>query len=139
MGCAGELPTSAVVSVWPKPSRSMSPHAFFTRPIISGFNGSPAPTTSLKLTSYAERSSWISMRQTVGGAQSVVIRYVTSASSVALALNRAVLWTNTVAPAFHGANTQLHACLAQPGELMFRCTSPGLRPIQYIVDKWPTG
>ncbi len=79
------------------------------------------------------------MRQTVGGAQSVVIWCLTSASSVAFALKRDVLWMNTVAPAFHGAKTQLHACFAQPGELMFRWTSPGLRPIQYMVDKWPTG
>src|ERR1044072_9896010 len=46
---------------------------------------------------------------------------------------------NTVASAFHGANTLLHACFAQPGEEMLRCTSPGSRPIQYIVDRWPTG
>jgi len=37
------------------------------------------------------------------------------------------------APAFHGAKKQLHACLAQPGDEMLRCTSPGFRPIQYIV------
>ena len=46
---------------------------------------------------------------------------------------------NTQAPAFHGAKTLLQACLAQPGEEMLRCTSPGRRPIQYIVDRWPTG
>src|SRR5215212_2167463 len=45
----------------------------------------------------------------------------------------------TQACAFHGAKTLLHACLAQPGELMLRCTSPGCRPIQYIVDRCPTG
>ena len=44
-----------------------------------------------------------------------------------------------VASAIHGANTLDHACLAQPGEEMLRCTSPGLSPIQYIVDRWPTG
>ncbi len=41
--------------------------------------------------------------------------------------------------AFHGANRLLHACLAQPGEEMFRWTSPGWLPIQYIVDRWPIG
>ena len=46
---------------------------------------------------------------------------------------------NTVAPAFHGAKKQLQACLAHPGEEMFRCTSPGCKPSQYIVDRWPTG
>src|ERR1044071_253815 len=45
----------------------------------------------------------------------------------------------TVASAFQGANTLLHACFAQPGDEMLRCTSPGSRPIQYIVDRWPTG
>ena len=33
----------------------------------------------------------------------------------------------------------LHACFAQPGEEMFRCTSPGCRPIQYMVDRCPAG
>ena len=46
---------------------------------------------------------------------------------------------NTQARAFHGAKTLLQACLAQPGEEMLRWTSPGRRPIQYIVDRWPTG
>src|SRR5437763_12635232 len=45
----------------------------------------------------------------------------------------------TVASAFHGANRLDQACLAQPGEEMFRCTSPGLRPTQYIVARWPIG
>ena len=44
-----------------------------------------------------------------------------------------------VAPAFHGANTLLQACLAQPGEDRFRCTSPGWMPIQYMVDRCPAG
>ncbi len=44
-----------------------------------------------------------------------------------------------VASAFHGANTLLQACFAQPGEEMFRWTSPGRSPIQYAVDRWPTG
>ena len=44
-----------------------------------------------------------------------------------------------VASAFHGANTLLQACLAQPGEEMFRCTSRGRNPIQYMVDRWPIG
>ena len=47
--------------------------------------------------------------------------------------------TSTLASAFHGAKTLLQACLAQPGEEMLRCTSPGCRPIQYIVDRCPTG
>src|ERR1044072_668624 len=45
----------------------------------------------------------------------------------------------TVASAFQGANRLDQACLAQPGEEMFRCTSPGLRPIQYMVARCPTG
>nr|BFE68813.1 hypothetical protein GCM10020092_021140 [Actinoplanes digitatis] len=46
---------------------------------------------------------------------------------------------NTHAWAFHGAKTLLHACFAQPGDEMFRCTSPGRSPIQYIVDRCPAG
>src|SRR3954453_1830467 len=46
---------------------------------------------------------------------------------------------NTQAWAFQGAKTLLQACLAQPGEEMLRGTSPGCRPIQYIVDRCPTG
>ncbi len=41
----------------------------------------------------------------------------------------------TVAPAFHGAKKQLQACLAQPGDEMLRCTSPGRNPSQYMVDR----
>jgi hypothetical protein len=44
-----------------------------------------------------------------------------------------------VASAIHGAKKQLHACLAQPGELIARCTSPGRTPIHAIVDICPTG
>src|SRR3954453_21024032 len=46
---------------------------------------------------------------------------------------------NTVASAFHGAKRLDQACLAQPGEEMFRCTSPGFRPIQNIVARCPIG
>src|SRR5689334_25437291 len=45
----------------------------------------------------------------------------------------------TVASAFHGAKRLDQACLAQPGEEMFRCTSPGLSPIQYMVARCPIG
>ena len=44
-----------------------------------------------------------------------------------------------MAPAIQGANTLLHACFAQPGEETLRCTSPGCSPIQYAVDRCPTG
>ena len=63
----------------------------------------------------------------------------TSTSSRAAALNGAWLIISTVAPAFHGAKKVLQACLAQPGEEMFTCTSPGCRPSQYMVDSAPTG
>src|SRR3954470_8734456 len=46
---------------------------------------------------------------------------------------------STVASASQGANRLLQACLAQPGEDRFRCTSPGRSPIQYSVDRWPIG
>ncbi len=79
------------------------------------------------------------MRQTVGGAHSVVTRSATRVSSTRLASKRGWLKTNTVAPAIHGAKKLLQACLAQPGDEMFQCTSPGCRPSQYIVERWPTG
>jgi hypothetical protein len=44
-----------------------------------------------------------------------------------------------VASAIQGAKKQLHACLAQPGELMLRCTSPGCAAIQNAVARCPTG
>ena len=44
-----------------------------------------------------------------------------------------------VASAIHGAKKHDHACSAQPGEEMFRCTSPGWMPRKYRVDRWPTG
>jgi len=81
----------------------------------------------------------MTIRHTVGGAHSVVTPCRRSTSSSAGAENRRALCTSAVAPAFHGANTLLQACLAQPGEDTLRCTSPGRSPIQNIVDRWPTG
>src|SRR3984885_10632971 len=108
--------------------------------ITSGFSGSPAPTHSRSvLTSAAARSACTSIRQTVGGAQSEVTPQAGSASNRAWGENRSCPRISDVAPAIQGANTLLHACLAQPGEEMFRCTSPGCRPIQYIVDRCPAG
>ena len=62
-------------------------------------------------------------------------------SSVAItdAASKRPFMTSTQASAIHGAKTLLHACFAQPGEEMLRCTSPGSSPIQYIVDRCPTG
>jgi hypothetical protein len=91
------------------------------------------------LSRQADRSSWISIRHTVGGAQKLVTSHRSSTSSSAGAANRVKLKISTQAPAFHGANTLLHACLAQPGEETFRWMSPGRSPIQYIVDRCPTG
>ncbi len=107
--------------------------------MTSGLSGSPAPTTSRSAAGLAPRSSRISIRHTVGGAQSVFTWCAESTSSERLALKRAASCTSTVAPAFHGAKKLLHACLAHPGELMFWWTSPSLIPIQYIVERWPTG
>jgi hypothetical protein len=114
-------------------------HAALTRSMISGLSGSPAPTTSLRATFHAARSSWISMRQTVGGAQNVVTPQREIALSRPLALKRGWFSMNTVAVAFHGAKKQLQACLAQPGEEMLRWMSPDLAPSQYIVVSCPTG
>ena len=116
------------------------PQALRTCSITSGFSGSPAATHSRSAEmSAVARSAWSSIRHTVGGAQNVVTWQLPSAASSPAAENRAGISTSTVAPAFHGANTLLQACLAHPGEDRFRCTSPGWMPIQYIVDRCPTG
>ena len=116
------------------------PQAARTCSITSGLSGSPAPTSlAQRRRCQRPRSSWISIRHTVGGAQNVVTPQRTIWSSSAGASKRAVVEDSTVASAFHGAKTLLQACLAQPGEEMLRWTSPGWRPIQYIVDRWPTG
>ena len=81
----------------------------------------------------------MSIRHTVGGAQNDVTSRSRSSVSSAAASNRRTLWTNTVASAIQGVKKHDQACLAQPGEEMFRWTSPGCRPSQYIVDRWPTG
>ena len=139
-GWPGVLPICAVVSVCPKPSRTVIPQALRTCSITSGFSGSPAATHSRStLMSAAPRSAWMSIRQTVGGAQNEVTPQSPSAFSRPAALNLDWLRMRIVACAFHGANRLDQACLAQPGEEMFRCTSPGSMPIQYIVDRWPTG
>ncbi len=87
----GLLPTWQVVSVWPKPSRMVSPQAAFTWSITSGLSGSPAASNSRSFTGQAFRSTWISMRQTVGGAHSEETPQRTSTSSSAGALKRAKL------------------------------------------------
>src|SRR5215475_6785468 len=117
----------------------VSPQASCTLLMTSGLSGSPAPHTSRSESLQAARSSWISNRHTVGGAQNVVTLQRSSTPSSALALNGAWLTISTVAPAFHGAKKVLQACLAQPGEEMFTWTSPGCRPSQYIVESEPTG
>src|SRR5690606_5523722 len=105
------------------------------------FNGSPAPTTSRSgiCPRKAARSAWTSIRHTVGGAQNVVTCSRAMVSSRPVASNRSWLTTSTVASAFHGANTVLHACLAHPGDETLTWTSPGRNPIQYIVDRCPMG
>ena len=81
----------------------------------------------------------MTIRQTVGGAHRLVTEHRVSVSSRRRAEKRAALRISTVASAFHGAKTLLHACFAQPGDEMLRWTSPGCRPSQYIVERWPTG
>ena len=107
--------------------------------MISGFSGSPAESASRSGTVHRPRSSWMIMRHTVGGAQNVVTSQRTIWSSSAAASKRVKLNTITVASASHGAYTLLHACLPQPGEERFTCTSPGWIPAQYIVDRCPRG
>ena len=87
--CPGVLPASAVVSVWPNPSRTVIPQALRTCSITSGFSGSPAATHSRSAEmSAAARSAWMSIRHTVGGAQNVFTRQPPSAASNESAENR---------------------------------------------------
>jgi len=83
--CPGVLAIATVVSVWPKPSRMVTPHACSTRAITSGFSGSPAPTTLRGGRVSAARSLWMSIRHTVGGAQKLVTlqRSITASNSAA--------------------------------------------------------
>ncbi len=71
-GWPGLLETWTAVSVCPKPSRMVTPQARRTCSMPSGFSGSPAATASRGGVASADRSAWMSMRQTVGGAQNVV-------------------------------------------------------------------
>ena len=71
-GWPGLLATWTAVSVWPKPSRMVTPQARRTCSMTSGLSGSPAATTSRGGVRSWVRSAWMSMRQTVGGAQKVV-------------------------------------------------------------------
>ena len=50
--------------------------------MTSGFSGSPAEIASRSTTGQRLRSSWISMRQTVGGAQKVFTPRATSTSRI---------------------------------------------------------
>ena len=62
------------------------PQARSTCSMTSGLSGSPAPTSSRSGSFQAARSSWIIMRQTVGGAHSEVTpqRWITSNAAFAL-------------------------------------------------------
>ena len=82
-GWPGGLPTWALVSVWPYPSRMVMPHARWTCSMTSGLSGSPAERHSRTDVRAPARSVWIIIRQTVGGAQNVVtpVRSITASSS----------------------------------------------------------
>ena len=67
------------------------PQASRTRSMTSGFNGSPAPTISRRVQRHARRSSRMSIRHTVGGAQSVVTRCATSVSRTRLRVEAGVV------------------------------------------------
>src|SRR3974377_1664458 len=79
------------------------------------------------------------MRHTVGGAQreGTPVSHIVSRS--ARELKRPRFGMRTVASAFQGAKKQLQACFAQPGDETLQCISPGRSPIQYMVERCPTG
>ncbi len=109
------------------------------RRTTSEFSGSPAATASRSDIGNRLRSSRIRLRQTVGGAQKEVTSQRDIISSSGRAANLGWLTIMTVASAFQGENRLLQAHFPHPGEEMLRCTSPGRRPSQYMVDRWPTG
>jgi hypothetical protein len=88
-GCPGGLPICTVDSVCPKPSRMRTPQAFSTCSITSGLSGSPAPTTFAGGFASPDRSAWMSIRHTVGGAQKLVTAQRSSTPSTDSASKRA--------------------------------------------------
>ena len=74
-------------SVCPKPSRILTPHAFSICSMTSGLSGSPAPTTFCGGVLRPERSAWMSMRHTVGGAQKLSTPQRSSTDSTDAASN----------------------------------------------------
>jgi hypothetical protein len=64
------------------------PQALRTCSITSGLSGSPAEMHSRIATLTADRSAWMSIRQTVGGAQKVVTPYVWRTCSIFSASKR---------------------------------------------------
>ena len=120
------------------PSRSVSPQASRTRLITSGFNGSPALETSRSGTRYFR-----------GPAGSACARRWVGRERGDLAADELIEQRARVEALVlvgeHGGlripRREEHdqACFADPGEITLRCTSPGVMPSQYIVDKWPIG
>ena len=65
------------------------PHASRTRSMTSGLSGSPAlDALAERLASAAPRSAWMSIRHTVGGAQSVLTPRAERAAAALPAENR---------------------------------------------------
>ena len=77
--------------------------------------------------------------QVLGGAQKLVTRCRSSNAGSCSGDAGPIAGATIVASAFHGTNRLLQECLAQPGEDTLRCRSPGSRPFQYMLDRWPTG
>src|SRR5262245_31317542 len=115
------------------------PHVPRTFSITSGLSGSPALTISRNAFGRSPRGSKTKSRHTVGGAHNVFTPASRTTAISADGTKRRLSSATTVASAFHGAKKLDHACFAQPGELMFKWTSPGRHPIQYMVERCPTG
>ncbi len=88
IGWPGVLAICTVDSVCPKPSRIVRPQARWTWSITSALSGSPAPTTLVGGFLRRARSAWMSIRQTVGGAQKLVTDSRSICSISALASKR---------------------------------------------------
>ena len=138
-GWPGELATWTAVSVWPKPSRIVTPQARRTCSMTSGFSGSPAATTSRGRVRSWERSAWISIRHTVGGAQKLVTGRAVHLRHQPGRVEAGVVVDEDGGLGVPGREEVGPGVLGPAGRGDVQVHVARLRPIQYIVARWPIG
>ena len=121
-----KLPSTSVVSVWPKASMMDRPVVFLNRLNTSGFSASPAVhAVWMLLRSYLEMSSRIRKRYMVGGAQNVVMLYFANIGRMSWALKRSKSYTNTAHSFIHCPYSLPHSALPQPVSEIVKCRPSG--------------